>query len=258
MQIVTYSETRFVKRHRGTMPIILTCPHGGSEVPPGVSRRTSAATPADCDFNDSRDSRTIDIAEDVAQKILELTGLSPYVVIAQFHRERIDANRAARCAFTDPDARPFYDEYHDRIAGYIDQILEENDNRGFLFDIHGTGRDVADIFLGTGNGATLTTGFDRDNLFRRHGLQGLLDAVRQPNITGILPPVIFQYRVDPADAAANEILNGQFTVRNYASRLNCIQIETSGLIRDNAIRRALLTEDLAFALINFVRRHAPF
>jgi hypothetical protein len=34
----------------------------------------------------------------------------------------IDANRKERCAFTDPDARPFYAEYHDRITSYVDEI----------------------------------------------------------------------------------------------------------------------------------------
>ncbi len=262
MQIVTYSETRLVKRHRGTMPIILTCPHGGSETPPNVSRRTAATTPATCTggnaFKDSRDANTIDVAEGVAQKILDLTGLSPYVVIAEFHRERIDANRPDRCAFTDPDAQPFYDEYHNRIADYLDQLLAENDNRGFLFDIHGTGNADADIFLGTGNGATLSPGFDRKNLFMQHGLQGLLTAVRQPN--GALPPATLRYTLSPADATEAEVpeLNGGFTVRTNASRLNCIQLEITSSIRNDDARRALLVEALAFTLINFVRRYAPF
>lgn len=259
MQIVTYSQDRLVKRHRGTMPVILTCPHDGSESPPNVRERTSSATPEDCNFTIGRDTDTADITEAVAQKILEMTGLSPYVVIARFHRRFIDANRIARCAFVDPDAQPFYDEYHSRIAGYVDQILSQNQNRGFLFDIHGTGvidDDPADIYLGTANGNTLLPSFDRSSLFMQHGLHGLLKWVRhQPRIGPM-----FQYRVSPENETVTETseVNGGFTIRNYGSSINGIQVELASTVRDSGEKQAFVVEDLAFAISNFVRRHAPF
>ena len=262
MQIVTYSERRLVKRHRGTMPIILTSPHGGSEAPPGVSERTAAATPGGCRFRTGQDRETAAITETVAQLILDNTGLSPYVVIARFHRRFIDANRDARCAFTDADAQPFYDEYHNRISGYVAQIVAENGGAGFLFDIHGTGvieDDPADIYLGTANGATLRPGFDRADLFRRHGLHGLLQAARHRTGIGGIGPV-FQYTVSPANSGATETgeVNGGHTVRTYASQLNCVQIENASTVRDDGEKRGFLTEDLAWSMVNFVRRHAAF
>ena len=246
------------------MPIILTCPHDGTEAPPNVRERTEAATPSSCDFNTGRDRETAQITEAVADKILDLTGLSPYVVIAKFHRRFIDANRSSDCAFIDSDAQPFYDEYHNRITSYINQLLLQNGNKGFLFDIHGFAEaedDNADIALGTANGGTLRPDFDRANIFMQHGLQGLLKSARHRTIPNpaIPIPTIFQYRVSPVDAAATEIgrLNGGFTVRNN-SALNCIQIEIANTIRNDAQKRDFLIEDLAFALINFVRRYAPF
>jgi hypothetical protein len=277
MQIVTYSERRLVKRHRGTMPVILTCPHDGSESPPGVSERTAAGTPSSCSFKKGRDTETSGITQDVAAKILESTGLSPYVVIARFHRKFIDANRSATCAFTDADAQPFYDEYHNRIAGYVAQILDQNGDRGFLFDIHGTGvidDDPADIYLGTANGATLVAGFDRRNLFMQHGLHGQLKWARHRTLgiggiggigggiggVGGVVADVFQYRVSPADSAATETaeVNGGFTVRHYAADLNCVQIELASTIRGDAEKRGFIVEDLASSIVNFVRRHAPF
>jgi hypothetical protein len=50
VQTVTYEEDHLVKRHRGTMPVILTCPHGGDQSPPGVKARTKEATPDECQF----------------------------------------------------------------------------------------------------------------------------------------------------------------------------------------------------------------
>jgi hypothetical protein len=260
MLIVTYSETRLVKRHRGTMPIILTCPHDGTETPPDVDERTEANNPPGCNaFKTGRDVNAADITERVAQRILETTGLSPYVVIARYRRRFIDANREKACAFVDADAEPFYDEYHDRIREYVRQLLAQNDGRGFLFDIHGTGviaSDPADIYLGTANGGTLSLGFSRDRLFARHGLHGLLSAVRRTQLVG----GTFSYTVSPADASATEtgVVNGGFTVRSQNDQMNCVQIEVASPIREDDTKRGFLIEDLAFAIPNFVRRYAPF
>jgi hypothetical protein len=260
MQIVNYSECRLVKRHRGVMPVILAAPHGGSQAPAGVAERLRQQTPPGCDFQTSRDNETALITEAVAQKILDNTGLSPYVVIAQFHRKYIDANRTEVCAFTDGNALPFYREYHDRIAGYVSQVLSQNEGRGFLFDIHGTrviDADPADIYLGTANGAALPPGFDRRSLFMQHGLHGLLKAAAHQTGEG---GALFRYRVSPADATRVETgaVSGGFTIRNYGASMNSIQIELADTVRADPAARALLIADLAAAIVNFVRRYAPF
>lgn len=267
MVIVTYSEDRFVKRHQGTMPIVLTCPHDGTEAPPGVTERTEDNNPPACGaFKVARDTNAADVTERVAQRILEATGLSPYVVIAGFRRRFIDANREPGCAFVHDEgedaAAAIYDEYHDTIKGFVRELLTENDGRGFLFDIHGTrvlAGDPADLYLGTDNGGSLSRGFAREHLFARHGLHGLLTAVRRPTLTPPDGPV-FQYTVSPAnvDATENPAVDGGFTVRNQSAQMNCVQIEIAEPLREDETRRGILVEDLAAAIPNFVRRYAPF
>lgn len=263
MQIISYSENLLVKRHRGTMPIILTAPHGGSESPPNVQERSQKNG---CDLKIKKDKKTDIITEGVAQRILQLTGLSPYVVQAKFHRKFIDANRELKCAFTDSNAKGFFDEYHNRIAKYVSQILEENDNRGFLFDLHGVNTEnlasdkpKADIYLGTNNGGTLQPSFKREDLFKTHGLHGLLKASEHQTSTGGANTV-FKYTIYPKnESETEEFLDGGFTVINSVKfGINCIQIELADTIRDNDEKRSFIIEDLAFAMINFVRRHAPF
>ena len=264
MQIISYSENLLVKRHRGTMPIILTAPHGGSESPPNVEERSEKNG---CDLKIKKDSKTDSITEGVAQTILQLTGLSPYVVLARFHRKFIDANRELKCAFTDSNAKVFYEEYHNRIAKYVSQVLEENDNRGFLFDLHGVNtkdfernnKPKADIYLGTNNSGTLQPSFKREDLFKTHGLHGLLKASEHQTSSGG-SNTVFKYTIYPADKSkTEEILAGGFTVINSAKLgINCIQIELANRIRSNDEKRSFIIEDLAFAMINFVRRHAPF
>lgn len=260
MQLLTFARRNLVLRHRGTLPVILTSPHDGGSTPPGVDQRTAETSPDDCDVNTSRDVRTREITEAVARRILERTGLSPYVVIAEFSRGVVDANRARRCAFVDDDAEKYYDEYHRRVDEYIDQILEQNDGRGFMFDIHGTGviaEDPADVYLGTANGATLPSWFDRTALFHQHGLHGLLTWARHQTSSGAS---FDGFRVSPAKPADTETsaVNGGFTVRHYGQRLAAVQVEVARPVRDDGERRDFLIEDLADGIVNFVRRHAPF
>jgi N-formylglutamate amidohydrolase len=263
MRVVTYTERLLVKHHLGTMPVLLTCPHDGIEAPAGVALRSRNATAGNCNFRTGPDRGTAAITEGVAQRILDLTGLSPSVTIARFERRFIDANRSFECAFTDSANAPaFYNEYQRRIAQAAGQILQQNGGRGFLFDIHGTNgvdSDPADVYLGTADGGTLLPDFNRDAIFAQHGLHGLLASVRR-NFAGLGRRAPLRYRVSPASQKATETrrLNGGFTVRHYGAVINSIQIEVVSALRTDAVLREAFIDDLAFAIINFTRRHAPF
>jgi N-formylglutamate amidohydrolase len=251
MRLISYTEENLVKRHRGTMPILLTCPHDGIEKPANVDLREKDQTPNEpgCGFKILRDREVSVITEGVAQMIFNLTGHSPYVVTARYHRKYIDANRPETCAFTDADAVPFYQEYHNRIDEYVNEILSQNQGRGFLFDIHGTVVDdesQPDIFLGTDDGKSLVPPYSKSNIFMQHGLHGLLKS--------------YQYDVSPVDEASPEVpaLSGGFTVRHYGVKINCIQVEISNFIRLDPGNRALLIDDFGYAAINSARVFTPF
>lgn len=260
MQTITYSIARQVMRHRGTMPIILTCPHGGSLQPPNVDEREERDTPAACTgadkFVTGRDTGTLEITQALAQRIVETTGLSPYVVIAQFDRRYIDANRREQCAYTDISARPFYREYFGRIDGYVAQIRDENRNRGFLFDIHGfTNRDgfTANLSIGTVNGSTLVPPFIKAHMFERQGFCTLLAAARYPGQHRLL--TVHPTRPTEPDHGPT---NGGHTVRHYGSLVSSIQVEISRDVRQTAGLRDIAIDAIANAMVNSVRRHIRF
>ena len=179
---IEYSKTRLVSRHRGTLPVLLTCPHDGDEVPPGVPKRT--VSPPGCPpLELDRDLRTRAVTTGIAERLLDLTSEAPSVVIAEYDREYIDANRSEACAFEHSEqpsnAQQFYDEYHNTISQFIDDIREENGGLGLLFDIHGTGGiegTPADLYLGTVNGCTVARLLraDPQALRRRRSLHGFL------------------------------------------------------------------------------------
>jgi N-formylglutamate amidohydrolase len=251
MGTITYEETNLVSRHRGTMPAILTCPHGGDGQPPGVPNpRTGAGLPPDCRFEPNTDRFTRTITRGVAQLLFDVFGEAPYVVIANFDRAFIDANRREECAFEDRDARPFYEEYHNVIRNFVDEIRADNGGLGLLFDIHGTveiAHDPADVYLGTLNGEAISSLLSRDPLAmsRRRSLPGLLRDV--------------DYTVS---AKIPETLRGDFTLETYGSSnangVDAIQIEIESKLRTDPdpSKRNVFIEDLAYAISSLIARYA--
>ena len=94
MWIIQYESNLMVSRHAGTLPVLLTSPHGAPATakPPGVSERTGS-TPGCPPNKILGDTFTRQITTAVAQLLLETLGEAPYVVIADYHRKFIDANR---------------------------------------------------------------------------------------------------------------------------------------------------------------------
>jgi N-formylglutamate amidohydrolase len=254
MWAIRYEENNLVSRHRGTLPVIISCPHDGKKVPPEVPKRTGSNS--ECPpFKTSRDLRTREITEGVAQRLLDVFGEAPYVVVAEFNRQYIDANRPADCAFEVPAAQPFYDEYHNTLRSFVDDIRAENGGLGLVFDVHGTRaieNDPADLYLGTDNGKTVERlqKIDGQVLWRRRSLRGLLG----PEAAG--------YIVSPKQPGIPETpaVNGGYTVRTYGSShsdgIDAIQIEIVAALRENKEKREALAEHLASAIRNLVARYA--
>ena len=253
MWTITYEETNLVSRHRGTMPVILTCPHGGDKQPPAVRKpRTGMDLPPDCRFELNTDRFTRTITRGVAQVLFDVFGEAPYVVIANFDRAFIDANRRAldKCAFEDPDAQPFYDEYHNTIRNFVDEIRGDNGGLGLLFDIHGTveiNHDPAEVYLGTLNGQAISNLLSRDSLAmsRRRSLPGLLREM--------------DYAVS---AKIPETLRGDFTLESYGSSnadgVDAMQIEIESTLRTDPDprKRNVFIEDLAYAISSLIARYS--
>jgi N-formylglutamate amidohydrolase len=253
MWTITYDEANLVSRHRGTLPVILSCPHEGAEQPAGVPERTGSVRGCP-PFKTSRDLHTREITTRVAQRLLDIFGEAPYVVIAEFHRKYIDANRPAECAYEVPAAQQYYDEYHNTLRNFVDEIRAETGGVGLLFDIHGTlviDEDPADLYLGTDNRKTVTRllQVDPQALWRRRGLRGFLG----PEAAG--------YVVSPKQPNIDETrdVDGGHTVRTYGSShedgVDAIQLEIASTLRNDGDKRAAFIENVAYAIGNFAARY---
>lgn len=134
----------------GELPIILTAPHGGEQDVPGCAVRTPVGTR----FVNRPDQYTDRLARSIADELKRLTGKSPYLVMARFHRKFIDANRPAGEAYGDPGCAAVYDAYHAAIRRHIDEIRAKHPH-AMLFDIHGQATYPDSILRGTHYGAAV-------------------------------------------------------------------------------------------------------
>jgi len=189
----------------------------------------------------------------IAQRLVDLFGEAPYVVIADYHRRYIDANRSPRCAYEADAAQPFYDEYQATLRSFVDEIRADNAGLGLLFDIHGTAGirgDPADVYLGTDNGAGVARllAADPHALFRRRSLRGFLEAAGH---------VVSPHAPGEAEPAT---LDGGFTVQTYGSAnadgIDAMQIEIVNPLRTDPTLRAALVDELAFAFGRLVALYA--
>lgn len=224
MWVIAYRSARHIGRHRGTLPVVLACPHDGGAALP-VPERTGGGLPTRCHFTKSRDFHATAITTGVAQRLLDLRGEAPYVVFAEFHRKYVDVNRAADCAYEVAAARPYYEEYHRTLRDFVGEVRAEGGGRGLLFDIHGTAcaaSDPAHLYLAT------TASHSVDGLGRLLAAAGY---VVSPN-----PPT----------------LGGHHTLetygRSHAQGIDAIQIEIVAALRASTARRGILIDDLARAI----------
>lgn len=202
---------------RGTLPILITAPHGGSTDIPKVPLRTNRDA---FRFVTGMDQNTSRLAHTMAKELEKRLGAKPYFVTARFHRKFIDANRAAEHAYESPAAKPYYDAYHDTIAEFCREILKNN-GTGLLIDVHGQAIYKDDILVGTVGGTTvplLRERFGAEALVGKTGMVGELQASGLHTMPAINAT---DFHVPKFD--------GGFTVQNYGSHkpggLEAIQFE---------------------------------
>ena len=196
-------------------------------------------------FVTGTDTNTNLLAAAVARRIEEKTGRKPYFVIARFKRTYIDANRPPELSYEVPQAKPFYDAYHDHLARYVATVHQQF-GKGLLIDIHGQGSRADTIYRGTKNGMTVTA------LIKAHGeaahigensLIGLMNA-RGMKVHP-LPP-------GPEQAG----FTGGYIVQHYGSHnpngIDAIQLE-HGLDYREKTKIDAAAEKLSDAIIDFYR-----
>lgn len=238
---------RLITMQSGDIPIILSAPHGGTRRIEGVTARKGDAVKQ---FVTVTDTNTHRLAQALAKSLEKRWG-KPYVVIAQFSRQYLDANRPITDAFESEKAKPTYDAYHTALEEAVNKTRERW-GRGLLLDIHGQAAKKDTIYRGTSNGKSCSLLLERlgpDGLMGDAGLLGILHAkgyeiVPKPGST------------DKEDSR----YNGGHIVRTYGASggtgIDALQLELGGDFRkESQIEKT--ADDFADAITKFADAYFP-
>jgi N-formylglutamate amidohydrolase len=236
--------------HAGTLPVVLSAPHGGRLPLPGVADRTGAGVEQ---FVTVRDVNTDLLAERFAAAIDKVLGGKPFLVVARFTRKHVDANRPAAGAYESAAARPYYDAYHAALKAYCASV-RKGWGRGLLLDLHGQAAKADTVFRGTVKLSSVALLRDRFGMKAVTGPDSLLGALAARRHTVFPPPD------GPADAAEHPRFGGGHITRTYGAAggtgLDAMQLEFGGnCTRANSLDAT--AKDLAEALARFARTYLP-
>lgn len=237
---------------KGNFPVILSVPHGGTQLYDEIPLRKQGVL--------GIDKRTITLAKELINWI-EHTSESiikskktPSFIMARIPRKQIDFNRPISKAINgdNPLAREFYHYYHESLKEMIQENLKDFE-ASLLLDIHGfekekrpAGYRDVEVVFGTNNLKSLFSHEiakrDRDKNIRGKLIKSLLELDLQ---------------IAPGYPRRKEyVLTGGYITRYYgASRLQnsqAIQIEFSDRLRitEKALRNSVLKQ-ISKALIEY-------
>jgi N-formylglutamate amidohydrolase len=130
----------FVEYIPGTLPVVLTAPHGGTLVPSDLPDRAVGTL--------VRDAATDTLALLVAEALEAETGARPHLVRVHLHRRKLDANRdLSEGAQGDPDATRAWLEFHAWTEAAMEAVRAAH-ARGLYVDLHGHGHEIQRLELG--------------------------------------------------------------------------------------------------------------
>ena len=256
----------YIKYYQGNAPIILSAPHGGDEKPKEISTRTKGVF--------DKDDHTYELTELIIKEFYKQTQLTPYGVIADISRIKVDINRKKEEAYEDEKASIPYNQFHDFIK-HSKKEIENKFSKGLYIDIHGQSHPKG----------YLEFGYLLDNsIIKQHdGLlkhekniknssistlsnfsnESFIDQLRGPRSMGSLmsnqgydsiPSVKLPYASDNNyfEGAYNTISHGSL----YGGNISGIQIEFSYKnVRDTKENREKCAKAFVESLLTFVKAH---
>jgi hypothetical protein len=248
----------------GTLPVILSAPHGGGLEPGEIPVRSGGVQ--------TRDLNTTDLTERMAAALEARFGARPHVVLFHLHRRMVDANREIReAAEGHPLGEHAWHEFQGMIAHAHARVVAEHGN-GLYLDIHGHGHTIQRLELGYLHSAAALRQSDEElstlasvsslrALTARSGAP-LAALVRGPTALGTLlaqggfPSV--PSAEDPAPLEGEPYFSGGYNTLRWGSRtagtIDGIQIEANFTgVRDTAANRARFALVSAEAIETFLQ-----
>lgn len=142
---VEYGVNNYTQYHSGTLPIVISVPHGGLVAPASIPDRT-CSNPTTV-----TDSYTIELARQIDTALFNLTGCRPHLIICNLDRIKLDCNRnMVDGACGNLEAETAWNEFQDFIDTAQSICQNTFNEKAFYIDLHGHGKPILRLELGYG------------------------------------------------------------------------------------------------------------
>lgn len=262
-----YGRNSYIEYLAGGLPIIISVPHGGNEVPGEIPDRTCGTTVTD--------SYTLELSMEIRDAVKEITGRYPHVIINHLKRLKLDTNRdlyEATCG--NAIAAISWEEYHkfiDSAKASVNRVY----NKGLFVDLHGQSSHGERIELGyllTGSQLALSDevlnagGYKEGSSIRSLSNNNVnnytfAELLRGDKSMGTLledkgyTAVPSLYNESPQGA----FFSGGYNTQRHGSvsdgAIDAIQIECNREIRFTESIRLVFAETLAVSLLYYIKQH---
>jgi len=273
-QTILWGTNDYIEYQVGTLPVVISVPHGGDLAPAAIPDRTC---------NDPvfvKDAFTIETALAIKAALFAATGCYPHLIISHLKRPKLDPNRnrtSGACGH--PQANTAWDEFHAFIGTAQQAANQEYAGDIFFVDLHGHGNPIPRIELGyllyddelALPDATLNTqqyldassiqnlalnntnGYTHAQLLRGTQAFGTLLGLR-----GF--PAVPSQQI-PSPGTTTNYFSGGYTTATHTcyapgNTTNGLQMELNFAgVRDNATSRALFAEAFAAVVTDYLSTH---
>ena len=142
-QQLIFGTNNFIEYQVGTLPLVISVPHGGTLDPSSIPNRTCNSPVY------ATDEFTIETAMEIKNKFFEITGCYPHLIISHLKRNKLDPNRnLADGACGNAEAETAWNEFHGFITDARNTANQQHDYKTFFVDLHGHGNPIQRIELG--------------------------------------------------------------------------------------------------------------
>jgi hypothetical protein len=268
-----YGTNSFTEYRQGTLPILLTAPHGGTMVPLSIPNRTCNGSVT------APDMYTEELACEIDSSLFDLTGCHAHLVLCHLARIKVDVNRPvsiASCGNT--LATIVFNEFH-KFIDTAQFKMKQQHNYGFYADIHGHSHSIQRLELGYGldttqlalspsslnTPANVNSSSIRNLVNTNFNSYTLSDLLSGPFALGTLLASSGYSAVpsaqDPYPLGGQPYFTGGYNIQVHSSMvasniIDAVQIETQyNGVRDNPISRKKFADTLAKKLLYFLNLH---
>ncbi len=260
--------SKYVDVRPGSLPILITVPHGGDLKPANILARRYGVT--------AKDSNTAELSVMISEELQKLYGGAPHLVICRLHRSKLDCNRElSEAAQGDPVATATWKRFHE-AAEDVEQQITQSFGTGLTIDLHGHRHEEQRVELGyLISGSQLNTSdeaLDQDPKYLRltsvkeldqRSPQSFSALIRGPQSLGaMLEAHGFRSIPSPSKPSPGKAIyfSGSYDVAAHGSRdggsISAIQVECPwNGVRDTSNNQRRFAKALATALGDYFRIH---